>query len=498
MRLSFFYLLFLVPAFLTAQLDLSQLDRECQAALDSFDTPGFAIGIIKDGKIILAKGYGLREKGKAGAVDANTIFAIASNTKAFTATALAQLAAEKQISLDDPVRNYLPDFQLYDSYVSEHIILRDLLCHRAGLGTFSGDAIWFKNQKTAAQIVQQIRYVPQAYEFRAGYGYSNLMFITAGEVLGAATGKPWYTYLQEHYFKPLGMTRTFHATTQLAKVDNVAMPHITRLDNTPIPYVQWDNMGAAGGLLSSVNDMLAWLGVQLANGEYQGKTVLPAAVLSETWKPHTPIGGSNNFLSYGLGYFLSEMEGQRIVTHGGGYDGMYSRVTMAPDLNLGIVVLTNSMTSLSSRLATRVLRSYLQLPAQDWLTEGAAGEKRAITSWEERKATRLAARQPNTTPTLPTGQLVGTYFDPLYGNISISQQGDALQLDFADAPGLAATLTHWHYDTYLINWKETNAWFDFGTIRFVADNNQHVTSIRFDVPNDDIFFNEIEAERVQK
>lgn len=486
----------LLPVFLHAQLNTDSLDRWCRRALDSLDTPGFAIGVIKDGEVVFAKGYGVREKGKSEAVDANTLFAIASNTKAFTAVALATLAAEDKLLLDDPVRKYLPDFAMYDPYVSEHINIRDLLSHRAGLGTFSGDVIWYKSQLTAAEVIQLIRYLPQAYEFRAGYGYSNLMFITAGEVLAQVAGKPWHEWLKERVFTPLGMSRTVASVSALKNMDNVATPHITLHDNQPIPYAVWDNMGAAGGLISSVNDMLRWMEVQLNEGKFRDKgQVLPHSIFNEVWKPHNPIGGSQTFSSYGLGYSLLQRENERIARHGGGYDGMYSNLIMAPDMDLGIVVLTNGMTGLASSLSNYVLNRYLGVSTDGWLSQAAAGARRGEKSWNDRRQTRLDARLPKTQPTLPLSSFAGRYHDPLYGDITVKDTNGKLSIHFSHAPALDADLSHWHDNTFRLDWREPHAWFDFGTVRFVLDNNRKVTGIRFDVPNDDIFFEEIEAER---
>ncbi|MEZ4986377.1 MAG: serine hydrolase domain-containing protein [Saprospiraceae bacterium] len=283
---------------------------------------------------------------------------MASNTKAFIATSIAKLHEEGQLDMDAPVRTYLPWFTLYDEYVSAHTTVRDLLCHRVGLGTFSGDVVWYKSDLTAEQVIRQIRHLPQAYEFRAGYGYSNLMFITAGEVIRAVTGDSWDAYVRTQFLDPLGMTRTQTTVSKLASITNVATPHISRNDNQPIPWANWDNMGAAGGIVSSVSDMLRWLELQMNLGVYGEKRLFAASVPATCWRPHNPLGGSQNFSSAGLGWFLQSREGRRIVSHGGGYDGMYSQVMMAPDEQLGIVVLTNGMTGLSAALSNYIMDTY--------------------------------------------------------------------------------------------------------------------------------------------
>lgn len=190
--------LFLFIAFrLPAQVDAAALDAYFEKSVEDWGIPGMSVGIIKDGKVVLSKGYGVRELGKKDAIDGNTLFAIASNTKAFISASMVMLQEDGKLNLDDPVRKYLPYFTLYDEYASEHATVRDLLCHRLGLGTFSGDVVWFKSNYPAEEVVRRVRYLPQAYEFRAGYGYSNVMFITAGEVIRSAYGKPWSAFVKE-------------------------------------------------------------------------------------------------------------------------------------------------------------------------------------------------------------------------------------------------------------------------------------------------------------
>lgn len=443
----------------------------------------------------MAEGFGTRTKGTDETVDGNTLFAIASNTKAFISSAIVKLHLEDKLDLDAPVRDYLPYFAVYDDYVSNHMIVRDLLCHRAGLGTFSGDVIWYKSALNAEQVIRQIQYVPQAYEWRAGYGYSNLMFITAGEVIKAVSGQSWDEYVREHFLQPLEMDRTQTSVTPLAQMDNVATPHLTRHDNQAITYANWDNMGAAGGIVSSAADMLKWINLQLNSGQHAGQEIFPKQVTNYTWRPHNALGNHKNFSSAGLGWFIRSVDGHAMISHGGGYDGMYSRVAMVPDENLGIVVLTNSMTGLSSALGNYIIDAYLGRETTDWLDKAVARQKRGQIAWQERHQERLDARVPDTKPSLMPSEYSGEYQDPMYGTIMVKSDGEQLRLEFATAPLLNASLEHWHYDTYLIKWDEPHAWFDFGTVQFELDNNRQVTGLSFDVPNDDIFFHEIKARK---
>lgn len=496
-RYRLFLLVFVTLFFVTdiQSQSVEQFRTAAQEALEAFEVPGFSVGIIKDGKVVLAEGFGTRTAGKEETVDEHTLFAIASNTKAFVSTSIVKLHEEGKLDINKPVRDYLPYFQLYDEYVSSHMMVRDLLCHRAGLGTFSGDFMWYKSDLPAESVLRRIHHLPQAYEFRAGYGYTNLMFITAGEVIKAVTDQTWAEYVQANFLTPLGMTRTQTTVSNLANMDNVATPHLTRNDNETIPYVNWDNMGAAGGIVSSASDMLRWMKLQMNKGQKDKQSIFPENVTNSTWRPHNPLRGGANPTAAGLGWFVSSLDGHLIVNHGGGYDGMYSQVKMAPDDQLGVVVLTNSMTGLSSTLANYIINTYLGRDTEGWLKKAVERQVRGKQNWDKRRQEREEARVEGTRTTHDLSAYTGTYHSPTMGDITIEAVAGKLELHFADSPKLDATLSHWHYDTFRINWQETHAWFDFGTLQFELDNNLKVSGLSFDVPNDDIFFHEIEADK---
>ncbi len=490
-----------------SQVDTKSLDKYFAQALEDWDVPGMAIGIVKDNKIVMAKGYGVLEINKTEKVDEHSMFAIASNTKAFIAAALATLVDEGKLSWQDKVVDYLPYFQLYDAYSTQEATIEDLLSHRLGLGTFSGDVIWYKSNYTAREVIERVKFVPQAYSLRAGYGYSNLMFITAGEVIKAVTGQSWDEYIKAKFFEPIDMDRTETSVSDLTTMTNVSTPHKPVADeNVPIPYATWDNMGAAGGIISNVDDMCRWMMLQLNQGVQGQDTLFTENRQIDMWTPHNSYRvsarsqksiPSRHFSGYGLGWGLSDYKGNKMISHGGGYDGMYSRVTLIPDQNLGIVVLTNSMKGISTPLSYKTIDAFLKDDARDWSKEGLENAKRGEDYRKKRVDQRVNARATGTKPTVAASEFHGTYHDDMYGDINIGGLGEVLTLSFEPAPKLDASLTHWHYNTYKINWKEEHAWFTFGTVQFVLDNNRHVIGIEFDVPNDDIFFEEIKAKKVK-
>ena len=499
-------LLFIGPNHIQAQPDIDKLDKYFEKALSDWQVPGMSVAIVKDGEVVLAKGYGVRQSGKKKKTDENTLYAIASNTKAFISASLAHLVWEGKISWDDKVVDHLPYFELYDAYTTRETTIRDLLCHRVGLGTFSGDVIWYKSDYTAEETVRHAKYVPQAYSYRAGYGYSNLMFITAGEVIRSVTGMPWDEFVEKHIFDPLNMSNSVTSTSDLEKIKNVATPHKTIDDKaTPIAWTNWDNMGAAGGVISSVSDISKWMMLQINGGINDGDTIFSPETQVDMWTPHNnhrvSLASQKNipsrhFSGYGLGWGMSDYQGRKMLNHGGGYDGMYSRVTMIPEENLGIVVLTNSMTGISTPITMRAIDEFLGAGDRDWSAEALPRAAKGAENRKERIAKRVNARELGTEPTVSLSDFVGNYYDPMYGAVTISLEDDHLVLDFAPAPQLKADLSHWHYNTFKIDWRETHAWFDFGTLRFVLDNNRQVEGIEFDVPNDDIFFDEIHLKKM--
>lgn len=491
---------------ISAQVDVKAIDKYIEKARKDWNVPGMAVAIVKDGQVVLSKGYGVKEIGGKDKVDDKTQFAIASNSKAFVASAISRLVEEGKLSWDDKVREYLPYFGLYDDeYVSSNATIEDLLCHRLGLGTFSGDVIWYKSEKEPEDFIKHAAFVPEEFEFRNGYGYSNLMFITAGEIISKVTGEPWENYATESFFKPLGMSNTTLSINTIS--DNIATPHKPTLENgtVPIEWVSWDKVSAAGGVISCANDMAQWMMMNLNGGEWKGQQLINKEQQNRLWTPNNNYYLSErskesipgrHFAGYGLGWGLQDYHGTMMVSHGGGYDGMYSRVMMIPDLKLGVVVLTNTMEGISTPLTYYIANQYLKKDMRDWSGEYLE-RARSNNGHKDQVEERIKNRVQGTVPALAVGQITGTYYDPMYGEISVSQEDDKLRLSFEKAPLLGASLEHWHYDVYEIKWDREHAWFDFGTISFETDNNQNVEGIEFDVPNYDIFFHEIHAKRTR-
>lgn len=494
------------PAVTHAQpVDLDALDQYIEQARRAWGVPGVAVAIVDDGEVVLAKGYGVRDERTGEPVDEHTLFGIASNTKAFTAAVLATLVDEGSLSWDDAVRDHLPWFRLYDPYVSADMRIRDLLSHRSGLGTFSGDLMWYGTHYDAEEVVRRAGRLEQASPFRSVFGYQNIMFVAAGLVAETVAGAPWHALVDSAILEPVGMRRSVSEYDSLEARDNVATPHGTwRGELVTFPRLEQDETAAAGGLWSSAAEMARWLLLQIGRGELDGTRVFSEDVSREMWSVHTPIRispadrerfPSTHFRGYGLGWMVRDYRGRKVVGHGGGIDGMFSAVEMVPEEGFGVVVLTNGMTGLPTAIAYRVVDAFLGASERDWSAELLERHRER----EERdRARQRAVTTPvveGTEPSLPLAAYVGTYSGAMYGDVVVSLEDGGGVLAMTPNPRMVADLLHLHYDTFVIEWRHPMPWFDRGRAHFVLDDDGEAVELRLDVPNDDFWFQELELKR---
>ncbi|TCZ88668.1 serine hydrolase [Lysobacter sp. N42] len=455
--------------------DFAALDAAIEATRKRFDVPGVAVAIVKDGQVVYERGFGVRELGKPGAVTSDTLFAIASNTKAFTATALSILADEKKLSLDDRVVDHLPWFQMSDPYVTREMRLRDLLAHRSGLSLGAGDLLyWPETDYTGEEVARRLRHVPLTGGFRDRYAYDNILYGVAQLVIEKASGQSFERFLQTRILDPLGMRATRYNADHLRRGDEVATGHAKAdfKDLRPAPRMTWSNVAGAGGMYSNVRDMARWMRVQLDGGVIAGEGAGARRLVSEarhhaSWqvimpmnvpaRPAVPqLGASKpNFLGYGEGWMLSDYRGRRLVWHTGGWPGMVSRLTMVPEARLGVVVLTNAEVGQAFNAITySALDTFLDVPRTDWVAAyGAAFDKAhgdADADWQAHVARRDAASKPS----LPLARYAGTYRDPWYGEVVVEPRGDGLQLRFARSKNLVGRLEHWQHDSFIVRWDQ--------------------------------------------
>jgi CubicO group peptidase (beta-lactamase class C family) len=452
-------LLFIASGLFIAHVNAQNVDRSkfisdslqnyISHALTNWRIPGAAVCIIKDGKIVLMKGYGIKEMGLNDKVDENTLFMIGSNTKAFTATALATLQAQKKLSLDDKITKYIPSFKLDNKAAGEMTTIRDLLCHRIGFETFQGDFTFYNTDLTREQIISKMGLVKATYPFRTTWGYTNSAFLTAGQVITAVTGESWEAYIKDNIFAPLGMGNTLDLTKNMPGALNRTVPH-TIVDGrlTAIPYCQIDGLAPAGSISSSVSDMSKWVMALLNDGKVGKRQVIPLAAIQATRQPQDIVGsvrqlnGEDSYQLYGLGWFLQDYAGHRIVMHTGGVNGYVSSVTLVPQDHLGIIVLTNTdQNGFFEAIKWDIMDAYFKLPNHNYndVYLQQYREKVAIQQTTDKKLhDTIAMLHP---PALPLSAYAGKYINELYGNMTVTA-GDAndLAMRFEHHPHMYAHL----------------------------------------------------------
>lgn len=458
-------LLLVAAAPLLAQ---TYLDDAVERTRKAFNVPGIAVAVVKDGKVVVAKGYGVRKLGEAAPVTPRTLFGIASNTKIFTAAALAMLVDEGKLAWDDRVVDRLPGFQMSDPYVTREMRIRDLLCHRSGLGLGAGDLMFFPGTDlTDADIIYRLRFVPLATSFRSTYAYDNILYTVAGAVIKQVSGKAWAPFIQERFFAPLGMGDSKTSIKDVRPGDDVIAPHAKVGDQLQaMAHSPLDNSAPAGAIVASAEDMAKWVLALLGKGalpngkrlysERQAKVLWTPLVLRPAGDPPALLAeAKSHFITYAMGEEVRDYRGQLKVSHTGGLQGMVSEVTMLPEHKLGVVVLTNQESGAAFQAITRtVLDHYLNAPPKDWVAAYAELDKQRQTETKASLAQAEGLRVAKSAPALPLAAYAGRYRDPWYGDVVIDAKDGQLSIRFTHSPALTGTLEHWQYDTFVARWKD--------------------------------------------
>jgi CubicO group peptidase (beta-lactamase class C family) len=467
------------------------LDAWVARAMKTFDVPGIGLAIVKDGKVVVAKGYGVRKLGTPDPVDGRTLFGIASNTKVFTATALGLLVEEGKIEWDAPVVRYLPGFQMWDPYVTRELSVRDLLVHRAGLGLGAGDLLWWPaSTYNRAEIAHRLRYIKPATSFRGAYAYDNVLYLVAGQLIEAVSGQSWENFVTTRILNTVGMTGSNVLHSAALSGSNVAATH-ARVEGTVRPIAPFlsDNTNPAGGINSSAEDMAKWMLVLLGGGKLaDGTQLFSERTLRQITGIVTPLLPSNpppelaplrnNFAGYALGLNVRDYRGKMMWTHTGGLPGYVSRVMMLPGAQLGVVVLTNQESGEAfDAIAYHVVDHYLEAvpepilvarnkpstqvmkpspgrPTTDWIAAYQAVAARAGSAAAAAEQKAAAARDATSKPSLALGGYAATYEDAWYGDITIAFEQGKLVMRFSHTPSLIGDLEHWQHDTFVVRWRD--------------------------------------------
>ncbi len=468
------------------------LEATVARVLKTFDVPGLALAIGKDRQVLLARGYGIKKLSEPDPVDSRTLFGIASNSKVFTAVALGMLVDEGKIRWEAPVIDYLPEFQMFDPAVSREITVRDLLCHRCGLGLGAGDLmLWPASELNRKEILRRVRYIKPASSFRTTYAYNNIMFVVAGELLERVSGMRWEDFVREKIQKKVGMEWSNTSCALVEREENVAWPHVP-LEGKVVPvktlYLT-ENVNPAGGINSCAEDMARWMLVLLNNGKLaDGSRLVSERVMNAITNIVTPIPVSKpapelapaamNFNGYGLGLRIRDYRRYRVLTHTGGLEGYVSQVWLMPEIGLGVTVLTNQeSTAAFASLTYQIVDYYLKAPKFDWIEAYRKfNEKNAQRSKEELDKI-YASRKKDTRPSLPLKEYAGLYRDAWYGEVEVKYEGGQLTMRFKHSPELYGKLEHWHYDTFVARWFDRELRAD-AFVTFHLDHEGKVSEVR--------------------
>lgn len=479
---------------------IEYLDSYISKAASAYKIPALSIGIVKDGKVIMLKGYGVLKNGEKAKANEHSVYAIASLSKAFTTASLGMLVDEGKLNWDDRVIDHLPYFELHDPYVTMNMTIRDLCSHRCGLATFDGDLLWYGTDYSREEIVKRIRHLPLKQEFRSDFGYQNIMYITAGELIEAVSGQTWDEFVQERIFKPLNMDRSYTSFREIDLGDNVTYPH---LKSEPIEHLSYDNSGATAAIHSNVEDLTKWLGFWLFNGIVESDTLLSTASIHEIHSQHTILSVGNfdrsngtHFKGYGLGWFLFDYQGRKVIRHGGGLPGYISQIALVPEEDLGLIVLTNDMSSLPSALMYKIIDVFTQpeMNDRDWAGEFLEFRIKYDLRLEENKQKRIERRVRNTQPSRELAGFSGDFIDKMYGSAKIMLKEGSLWLEMTPTKDLfTAELKHWHYDTFQFRFNDP--FLPEGYLTFESDADGKIKGFVIDLPNPDFHFYNLHFEK---
>jgi len=453
-------------------IDSSHIDALVNRVLESTPSVGIAVAVVKDGKKIHSKGYGIKSIESSKNVDEHTLFAIASNSKAFTSAALSILVDEGKLKWEDKVIDHIPEFKMYNDYVTTNFTIVDLLTHRSGLGLGAGDLLIFPDGAdfTVKDVINSFQYQKPVSAFRTKYDYDNLLYIVAGEVVARVSGMSWADFVQTRILEPLGMNNSVPTSSRLGKNANLAIPHDS--EGGQIKQLSTYNselVAAAGGIYSSVDDLSKWMVMQLNNGKY-GKE-LSNELFSEQqqgqmWRPHTNLRfttkpnprTNQHFAAYGLGWFITDKKGKIVLSHTGGLPGMLSKTVLVPELNLGIVVLTNSFPggNAYSSIPEMILDSYLEIEERDWIKE-LADRAKAVSNESDSVTSRVwRIVEENKSSPVALNNYTGTYKDNWFGEVEITNRDGKLWFTSKRSPKLNGQMFYYKATTFAIKWEYTD------------------------------------------
>ncbi|WP_304038923.1 serine hydrolase [Mesonia mobilis] len=455
----------IISVSLSAQIKDRKLDKVIQNSLETFEVPGISVGIIKDGKIVYAEGHGVRSLKNNQPMTKETLVGIASNSKGFTCFSLAMLVDEGKINWNDKVRKHIPEFKMPDAFVTEEFTIRDLVTHRSGLGLGAGDLMFFPEGSdfTIDDVIANMSKQDKKSAYRSSFKYNNNMFIIAGEVIHRVSGLTWEEFIEQRILQPVGMKNSKASYSRVTDKSNIIDAHTrTEGEVIAIPHDWSDLANPAGGIMSNVDDMLTWAEFLMNDAVTKdGKRLLSEKQMHNLWQLQTPLPVRKNndynthFSGYSLGWFVSDVNGgYKQVTHTGGLLGTVTQFTMIPELDLGIVVLTNQMVgSAFSSITNTIKDSYLGYKDRNWVEKYGEKNEEWITYNDSIKnAVYDQVTNRKAKNSIASSQITGTYQDDWFGKITIEQNGEELLITSERSSQLKGKLLPFNLTTYVAKW----------------------------------------------
>jgi CubicO group peptidase (beta-lactamase class C family) len=493
------YLFFSVIIGYGQTIHSDSLDILIEDLMEKLNVPGLSIAIVSNDSTLYAKGYGTKNITKNDPVDSNTLFGIGSISKSFTALALGILISDGKINWDDRVIDYLPYFELYDPYVTNTFTIRDLLTHRSGLKEISAGTLLIHSTLSRTEIIKRLKYLKPVSAFRYTAAYQNVMYIVAGEIVAVVSGMSWENFVEKRILSPIGMNNTVTNYIGRQQSTNIALPHVfnEQFENIVIEQEKNDNAAPAGWIFSSANDMALYMKFLLNDGIVLNDTIIKKEVLDEIFTPqiHYPfwVPPHTEFTSYGFGWWLTPRQGHKVIEHSGGIDGMRANLIMISDLNFGIIIMGNPSHSLAFILSHNIVGNKIN---DEFLVEYANTDT-LINEFDKRKERIVKERQRiidsrirNTKPSLRKKEYAGTFNDVMYGDVYVTYGSRKLKIEFSHTPIFTGQLSHWHYDTFKLNWNDPR--FPDGFVTFILDSKGEISELKLDIPNFlDVDFSEL-------
>lgn len=466
--LSLLFLVFTLLSF--AQIEERKLDELIQNTIKTFEVPGMSVGIIKDGKTVYSKGFGIASMNSGSKMNDETLVGIASNSKGFTGVALAILADEGKLNWDDKVTKFIPEFRMYDAYATQEVTVKDLITHRAGLGLGQGDLMFFPEggTYTIKDIVHNVRYLKPEHSFRNKMDYNNIMFIVAGEVITRVSGLSWAEFIEQKILKPVGMNQSFgsYNRAKAAGVSNMISAHAPSEGKViQVPHDWNETANAAGGIVSNIKDMLTW--AEFLNNGFttkDGKKLVSDKQIQQLWQIQqpSPVALKNPYdtqnYGYGLGWFIGDVKGYKQVQHSGGLIGTVTHFTLIPDMKLGIVVLTNQQSGAAFTTITNTVKdAYLGIEDRNWLKTYSERMAKLNADFEKGKKEVFAKAEEfrkSKKCTVNAEQITGIYNDPWFGDVEIIQSGKTYRIASKTSPRLKGELIPYSSNTFIAKWDD--------------------------------------------